>query len=132
MDVHGLQLCPPALGDTHPGIPGPVVKIRFRCRILGTLPPTRHSHQGISLEAFSSLTLAAALLLSMFLNSTGEQNWLKQPEEICRQDWSRIKSQERSLTHHDDKVISKHALTVPFMLDMELLFAVQRYNPAGQ
>lgn len=60
------------------------------------------------------------------------ENWPKQPKEICRQDWSRIKSQERSLTHHDDKVISKHVLTVPFMLDMELLSAVQRYSPAGQ
>lgn len=109
-----------------------MVKIRLRCRILGTLPPTRHSHQGLSLEAFSSLTLAAALLLSVFLNSTGEQNWPKQPKEICRQVWSRIKSQEISLTHHDDKVISKHALTVPFMLDMELLFVVQRYNPVRQ
>ena len=109
-----------------------MVKIRLHGRILGTLPPTRHSHQGLSLEAFSSPPLAAALLLSVFPNSVGERNWLKQPKEICRQDWSRIKSQERSLTHHDDKVISKDALTVPFMLDMELLFAVQIYNPARQ
>lgn len=60
------------------------------------------------------------------------ENWPKQPKEICGQDWSRIKSQERSLTHQEDKVISKHASTVPFMLDMELLSAVQRYSPAGQ
>lgn len=33
---------------------------------------------------------------------------------------------------HVDKVISKHVLTIPFMLDAQLLFAVWRCNPAGQ
>lgn len=32
----------------------------------------------------------------------------------------------------DGKVISKHALTDPFMLDVELLGAVWRCDPAGQ
>lgn len=72
LDVHGLELCPPALEDTHPGIPGPVVKSRLHCRILGTLTPTCHSHQGLSLEAFSSLPGLLHFFLSVFLHSMGE------------------------------------------------------------
>ena len=62
----------------------------------------------------------------------GEWNWPKQHKEVSGQNWSRMKSQKRPLTLCDDKVISQHALAIPFMLDMELLFAVWRYNPAGK
>lgn len=52
-----------------------------------------------------------------------EQNWQKQSKETMEQNWAG-RSLGRCVIQHNDKVISKHALTPSFMFHMELLFAV--------
>ena len=115
LDAHDQGLC---------SLCGPLDINSGRCHPL---------HQGPFVRAFPSQPLAAPFLPQCVSESRmKEQNWLKQNKEISVQNWSRGKSQKRSMTQRDAKVISRHALTIPFMLDTDLLFAVWRFHPAGQ